>query len=524
MTSIIRSQKAETTGGNQIMNHSNIDPENSMSRSSLRLGLVLIPLVVACLALSPAAQAQLSPAPDGGYANNNTAEGTDALFSVAANGIDNTALGFDALYNTTSGTYNTATGSQALYSNTTGNYNTANGFQALYSNTTGHENTATGDYTLFSNTTGTENTAMGVDALNLNTTGDHNTAIGYNALDSNMTGASNTALGFKALYNNTTGYYNTANGVDALYNNIGANYNTANGFEALYSNTTGESNVANGFEALFSNTGGFYNAANGVAALYSNTTGGYNAAEGFIALYSNTTGNYNTANGLAALYSNTTGGSNTASGLNALYSNTTGSSNIALGNGAGLNLTTGSNNIDIGNDGVAAESNTIRIGGTQTNAFIAGIYNATVVKGIGVVVDSTGHLGTKGSSARFKDAIKPMDKASEAILALKPVTFHYKKELDPEGVPQFGLIAEDVAKVNPDLVARDDQGKIYTVRYDAVNAMLLNEFLKQHRKVEQQDATIAKQQKQIEALTTGLQKVSAELELSKPAPLTVNNQ
>src|SRR6266404_6096322 len=439
MTSIIRSQKAETTGGNQIMNHSNIDPENSMSRSSLRLGLVLIPLVVACLALSPAAQAQLSPAPDGGYANNNTAEGTDALFSVAANGIDNTALGFDALYNTTSGTYNTATGSQALYSNTTGNYNTANGFQALYSNTTGHENTATGDYALFSNTTGTENTAMGVDALNLNTTGDHNTAIGYNALDSNM-------------------------------------------------------------------------------------TGGYNAAEGFIALYSNTTGNYNTANGLAALYSNTTGGSNTASGVNALYSNTTGSSNIALGNGAGLNLTTGSNNIDIGNDGVAAESNTIRIGGTQTNAFMAGIYNATVVKGVGVVVDSTGHLGTKGSSARFKEAIKPMDKASEAILALKPVTFHYKKELDPEAIPQFGLVAEQVEKVNPDLVARDEQGKPYTVRYEAVNAMLLNEFLKEHSHVQEQDAIIARQQKQIEALTTGLQKVSAELELSKPAPLTVNNQ
>src|SRR6266404_4729127 len=462
MTSIIRSQKAETTGGNQIMNHSNIDPENSMSRSSLRLGLVLIPLVVACLALSPAAQAQLSPAPDGGYANNNTAEGTDALFSVAANGIDNTALGFDALYNTTSGTYNTATGSQALYSNTTGNYNTANGFQALYSNTTGHENTATGDYALFSNTTGTENTAMGVDALNLNTTGDHNTAIGYNALDSNMTGASNTAVGFKALYNNTTGYYNTANGVDALYNNTSANYNTANGFEALYSNTTGESNVANGFEALYSNTTGYYNAANG----------------------------------LAALYSNTTGSSNTASGVNALYSNTTGSSNIGLGNGAGINLTTGSNNIDIGNAGVADEANTIRIGtsGTQTNTLIAGIYGATAAKGIGGIIDSSGHLGTKGSAERFKTEIKPMDTASEAILALKPVTFRYKKELDPEGIPQFGLLAEQVEKVNPNLVVRDADGKVYSVRYEAVNAMLLNEFLKAHCTIQELKATVAKQE------------------------------
>src|SRR6266487_2805326 len=374
------------------MNTSNIDVRNSIHRLPLLRAFLLIALVLACFTLSPTAQSGgLSPAPDGGYANNNTAEGTDALFSLAANGTDNTALGFDALYNTTSGTYNTATGSQALYSNTTGNYNTATGFQALYSN------------------------------------------------------------------------------------------------------TTGESNVANGFEALYNNTGGYFNAANGVAALYSNTTGSYNAADGFIALYSNSTGNYNTANGLAALYSNTTGGSNTASGVNALYSNTTGSSNIAFGNGAGLNLTTGSNNIDIGNDGVAAESNTIRIGGTQTNAFMAGIYNATVVKGIGVVVDSTGHLGTKGSSARFKDAIKPMDKTSEAILALKPVTFHYRKELDPEGVPQFGLIAEDVAKVNPDLVARDDEGKIYTVRYDAVNAMLLNEFLKEHRTVQDLKATVAKQ-------------------------------
>jgi trimeric autotransporter adhesin len=132
------------------------------------------------------------------------------------------------------------------------------------------------------------------------------------------------------------------------------------------------------------------------------------------------------------------------------------------------------------------------------------------------------------SSARFKKDIKPMDKASEAILALKPVPFHYKKELDLEGIPQFGLVAEDVAKVNADLVARDAQGKVFTVRYEAVNAMLLNEFLKEHRKVQEQDrklerqeATIAKQQKQIEALTTGLQKVSDQLEVMKPAPQIV---
>jgi Chaperone of endosialidase len=224
--------------------------------------------------------------------------------------------------------------------------------------------------------------------------------------------------------------------------------------------------------------------------------------------------------------------SNPTVGVNALLSNTTGSSNIALGFHAGGNLTTGNFNIDIGNFGVAGEANTIRIGaaGAQTKTFVAGIYNATVAKGLMVIVDSTGHLGTVGSSERFKDGIKPMDKASEAILALKPVTFHYKHELDPEGIPQFGLVAEQVEKVNPDLVARDDQGKIYTVRYEAVNAMLLNEFLKEHRTVQdlkstaaKQEATIAKQQKQIEALTTGLQKVSAQVEVSKLAPQMVLN-
>ena len=213
-------------------------------------------------------------------------------------------------------------------------------------------------------------------------------------------------------------------------------------------------------------------------------------------------------------------------GFNAL-NNTTGNSNIALGDSAGTNLTTGSNNIDIGNKGKAGESNYIRIGtkGTQTHTLIAGISGATVAGGVGVIIDTNGHLGTVVSSERFKDKVKPMDKASEVILALKPVTFRYKKELDPAGIPQFGLVAEQVAKVDPDLVARDDQGKPYTVRYEAVNAMLLNEFLKAHRKMEEQEATIAKQQEQIEALTTGLQKVSDEVELSKPAPRTVlNNQ
>ena len=231
--------------------------------------------------------------------------------------------------------------------------------------------------------------------------------------------------------------------------------------------------------------------------------------------------------------SNTTGIANTAIGGGALFHNTTGSVNVAVGDFAGGNLTTGDVNIDILNPGVAGETNTIRIGVTQTRAFIAGIFG-TNVSGSTVVVNSDGQLGVAASSRRFKKEIKAMDQASEAILGLKPVTFHYKS--DNCNAPQFGLIAEEVAKVNPDLVVRDDNGEIYTVRYDAVNAMLLNEFLKEHRKNEEQEATItqqrknfeaalAQQQKEIEALTAGLQKLSAQLETSKPATQTVlNNQ
>src|SRR6059058_6294517 len=349
----------------------------------------------------------------------------------------NTAEGDDALFNldTSQGTNNTAIGFAALLSSTTGISNTAVGFDALYSNTTGAVNTATGSSALFSNTTGTDNTAHGAFAL----------------------------------FFNTTGTSNTANGVEALQNNTAGQRNTANGGVALFSNTTANSNTATGFAALFSN-----NADN-------NTSNGYQA------LNQNTTGFNNTADGVGALFSNTTGSNNTADGFQALLNNTTGSFNIAVGNGAGGNLTTGINNVDIGNNGVAGESKTIRIGksGKQTNTFIAGISGATVPTGVAVIVDASGHLGTTTSSARFKEAIKPMDKASEAILALKPVTFQYKKELDPAGVPQFGLVAENVEKMSPDLVARDEQGKAYTVRYEAVNAMLLNEFLKEHRNVEQ---------------------------------------
>ena len=216
---------------------------------------------------------------------------------------------------------------------------------------------------------------------------------------------------------------------------------------------------------------------------------------------------------------------NVAEGDAALASNTTGSNNVAIGKQAGVNLTTGSNNIDIGNVGLAGEANKIRIGkqGTQNGTFIAGIFGVTMT-GSPVVVNSSGKLGVSGtSSIRFKKAVKPMDNASEAILALKPVTFRYKDEIDPDGITQFGLVAEEVEKVNPDLITRDEEGRPTTVRYEAVNAMLLNEFLKAHRKLQEQQTTIERQQKQIEALTAGLQKVSDQLELGKPALRTAEN-
>ena len=280
----------------------------------------------------------------------------------------------------------------------------------------------------------------------LNTTGSFNTATGVSALTTN-TATQNTATGWGALHNNTTGSFNTANGFEAMVaqqNHNTGNFNTAIGFKAIWYNQTGDDNTAIGCSALLNNTIGSDQTANGFQALFKNITGGSNIANGFQALYNNTSGTFNIANG-----------------ANALSHNTTGSLNIALGVNAGINLTTGSNNIDIGNPGVAGEGNTIRIGkvGTQTATFIAGISGATVAGGVGVIVDATGHLGTTTSSERFKDEIKSMDKASEAILALKPVTFRYKHELDPEGIPQFGLVAEQVEKVNPDLVARDAAGQ-----------------------------------------------------------------
>jgi Chaperone of endosialidase len=447
--------------------------KKSTGRSPLRFAFFFVPLSLTLFALPQMAQAEDGSV--GSAGSQNTAEGDGALQSLASNGVRNTAIGFDALFSNTGGGANTAIGAAALASNTANN------------------NTACGSFALDANTTGDGNTATGIDALMLNIDGNTNTANGASALFHNTSGSNNVATGWLALFNNTTGNNNTANGVDALF-----------------SNTTGQGNTASGFNSLKSNTTAFNNTATGQGSLQNNTTGGFNTAEGF----------------------------------QSLSQNTTGSLNIALGSNAGANVTTGSNNVDIGNRGVAGDAATIRIGkvGTQTATFVAGVHGVTVAGGVGVVVSSSGQLGTVTSSARFKEAIKPMEKASEAILALQPVTFRYKAEFDPDGIPQFGLVAEQVEKVNPDLVVRDENGKINTVRYEAVNAMLLNEFLKEHRKVgeqeqklQKQEATIvrqqkdfeskfAQQQKQIEALTTTVRKVSERVELTAPAPqIAANN-
>jgi Chaperone of endosialidase len=345
-----------------------------------------------------------------------------------------------------------------------------------------------------------------------------NTAEGDGALQSLTSGVSNTALGFDALFSNTTGNNNSATGIGALGSNTIGSDNTANGFGALLRNTSGPNNTAVGFEALLANTSGFENAAIGSRALFANTSGFHNTADGFEALSANTTGNHNTAAGDVALENNTTGSLNTAAGAHSFALNTTGSSNIALGFQAGDRLTRGNNNIDIGNTGVAAESETMRIGtqGTQTRTFIAGIRGVTTgnANAVPVVIDSLGQLGTFSSAERFKKDIKPMGQSSEAILTLKPVTFHYKT--DNSGTPQFGLIAEEVAKINPDLVVRDEKGEIYTVRYDAVNAMLLNEFLKEHRTVRQLEQDVAMLAATVKQQATQIQKLNAQ-GVSRPA-------
>ena len=370
-------------------------------------------------------------------------------------------------------------------------------------------NTAEGQNALLSlQPSGIYNTAIGIFSLQSLTFGDFCTGVGAGTLLLN-TANDNTATGAGALLSNTTGGLNTGNGAFALFSNTEGSDNTAIGERALFSNTTGEHNTASGLQALLNNTTGNDNTATGVNALASNTVGDHNAATGFGALQNNTAGASNTAAGENALESNTTG------------SFTTGSFNTAIGLLAGASQTTGSGNVYVGAgmNGGAGESDA---------CYIRGIFGQTFASGIPVLINANSKLGTTTSSKRFKEDIKPMDKASEPLFTLKPVTFRYKKEIDAAGTNQLGLVAEDVEKVNPDLVVRDEEGKPYSVRYDQVNAMLLNEFLKEYRKVQEQETMIAQLKKEVEALVahakaqdSKIQKVSDQIEMSRPGSRVV---
>ena len=437
---------------------------------------IAIGLLLACSKFSPQAQAVVPP-PDGGYLNFNTAEGTSALENLTT-GVGNAAVGWYSLFSNTDGSFNTALGAGTLLFNV-------------------------GDQ---SNGNGTQNTAIGAAALFLNT-------IGF----------SNTANGAFALFGNTEGSANTANGDHALYSNDVGYNNAAFGASALQSNTTGFQNTAIGTLALYSNTEGFVNTAVGHSALADNTEGVQNNAFGDGALGSHVTGNSNNAFGSQALVLDTDGARNSAFGDSALHSST-GSGNTAIGNQAGASLTTGDRNICIGDavTGVAAESNRVRIGDNlptgsgQSACYIGGIAGQTVgAGGSTCYVDNAGKLGVFLSARRFKENIQPMDDASRVLFSLEPVTFCYKPEFDESGTPHFGLVAEEVAKVSPDLVTHDAKGELSTVRYEAVNAMLLNEFLKEHDKVEKLENTVANLVATMKEQAAQIQKVSAELESTK---------
>jgi uncharacterized coiled-coil protein SlyX len=377
------------------------------------------------------------------------------------------------------------------------NFNTAEGQNALFSLTTGSANTAVGWYSLYSSTIASFNTGIGGGALALNNA-DSNTATGAAAMLLNTSGAENTAVGTTALLNNNSGSGNSAVGAFALHDNIDGNGNNAFGPGALFKNIHASFNTAIGAQALF----------------FNDVTG-------------NNLAQSNTAVGASALNSNTDGDSNTAVGEGALFSST-GNGNTALGAGAGNSVMTANNVIAIGTEGANVSF---------------GCYIGNIWKQAGgsqaVYVNSDGKLGAQVSSARFKDEIKPMQKASEVIYSLEPVSFRYKREIEPTREIGFGLIAEEVNKISSDLVTRGSDGKVISVRYDAVNAMLLNEFLKEHLKnrgqeatiaelkvmIAKQGATVAHQQEQIEALNAGLQKMSNQTQISKAAAnFARNNQ
>ena len=438
------------------------------------------------------------------------------LFLHEPAGGGNTGLGQLTLLSNTTGTGNTAAGREALSSNTTGRSITAIGDRALASNTSGISSTAIGYEALFSSATADFNTAIGSRALHSNTSGERNTATGLQALFSNTTGVQNTATGHLALFSSTSGGNNTALGGDALRFSTTGSFNTAVGSDSLQENITGSSNTATGADSLRENTTGFSNTAIGYGALLFNTTGSGNTAIGETALWSNDSGFQNTASGDGTLLDNTTGSRNTAIGSSALRFNTTGDRNTALGFGAGAS-TGGSDSIFIGSgaDGLAGDSNVIRIGGAtvgsgfgeQNRAFINGIRGVTtgIADAVPVLIDSAGQLGTISSSRRFKKEIEDMGEASTHLLDLRPVTFRYRQD-SMQGVQplQFGLIAEEVATILPELVVYDAENRPETVRYHLLASMLLNELQKQ--------AQLNREQQQLlHALATRLESLQGNL-------------
>ncbi|HQR12506.1 MAG TPA: tail fiber domain-containing protein [Casimicrobiaceae bacterium] len=434
---------------------------------------------------------------------------------------DNTGVGYQALYNN-AGYSNTATGSQALANNTTGNFNTATGYTALYLNDSGKENTAIGSKALAKNTTGNFNTAGGSTALYNNSTGNWNTASGALALLSNTVGFGNSAYGFSALLDNVDGFENTAIGFRALEANNAAN-NTALGSQAMLANASGTDNTAIGFHALNSNTSGAGNTAVGSLAMLLNLTGVNNVAVGSRALEAGS-GNRSVAIGNSALMNNQGGNGSVAIGNGALMNVSNGFRNIAIGDSVGDHLNSGSQNIYIGNySNASPESNTIRIGFTQDQTYIAGIRYATVGgSSRQVYIDDSEQLGVLSSSRRSKEDIADMDSASSALLALRPVTFHYKSDSGSTNRRlQYGLIAEEVAEVFPELVAWSRDGQIETVMYQFLPPMLLNEYQKQQRIIEAQAAAIATQAERMAELERDRERQFAEIAALREQALDV---
>jgi hypothetical protein len=462
------------------------DPARSLP---LRRGFLLIPLSLVCFALCQQLQSATDSPDPGAPPLSNTGDGQNALLSITS-GAFNSAFGFDALLVNTDASFNTGVGAGALLLNNA-DQNTGVGAGALLSNVAPN-NTAVGAFALFSNV------------------GDPN--------PDNFLGVFNNAVGANSLFSNVDGSFNNAHGESALFSNINGNLNTAIGDLALMNNdSTGTGD-------------GSLNTAVGAGALFSNTDGGLNNAFGASALENNTTGTFNQAMGAFALDSNQDGESNVAIGDTAFADNISGSFNTIIGELAGAGVE-GDDNIYVGATaglpGGGSESGTIRIGdpSSVSACYIAGIVGQSATGGSQVFIDADGKLGTLTSSIRFKEHIRPMDKASETLLALKPVTFCYKKEIDAKGTPQFGLVAEEVAKVSPDLVIKDRDGKPYTVRYEAVNAMLLNEFLKEHRQVQEQQKQIEQLTAQLKEQAEQIRKVNDKVEIAKPtAQMVVNHR